>query len=180
MLPTPTALAGSRSRGKSMNRRTLLQACWLSLCAASLGALSACGDGTQSGTASASGNAPGMVVLNRGNAAEPATLDPHLVNGNWENNIVGDMIVGLTTEDAKGEPIPGAAERWESSPDGLTWTFHLREHQWSDGQPVTAGDFVYAWRRILDPKTAASNAYYLYVVKNGEAVNTGKMPGAEL
>jgi oligopeptide transport system substrate-binding protein len=140
----------------------------------------ACGDGTQSGTASAPGGEPGIVVLNRGNAAEPASLDPHLINGTWEANIAGDLIVGLATEDAKGQPIPGAAERWETSADGLTWTFHLREHQWSDGQPVTAGDFVYAWRRLLDPKTASSNAYYLHVVKNAQAVNTGKMEGTEL
>jgi oligopeptide transport system substrate-binding protein len=90
------------------------------------------------------------------------------------------MMIGLTTENAKGEPIPGAAERWESSPDGLTWTFHLRDHQWSDGMPVTAGDFIYAWRRILDPKTAAPYAYYLYLIKNAQAVNTGKLQGSEL
>src|SRR4030095_13685001 len=157
-----------------------LRAIWLGLCAAALGALAACGDGTQTNQAAAPGGQSGQVVLNRGNGAEPASLDPHLVQGNWENNIVGDMLVGLTTEDAKGEPVPGAAERWETSPDGVTWTFHLRDHQWSDGQPVTAGDFVFAWRRILDPKTAATYAYYLYLIKNAEAVNTGKMPATAL
>ena len=119
-------------------------------------------------------------MLNRGNGAEPASLDPNLVQANWEDHIVGDMMLGLTTQDAKGQPIPGAAERWESSTDGLTWTFHLRDHQWSDGEPVTADDFVFAWRRILDAKTAASYAYYLYLIKNAEAVNTGKMPATEL
>ena len=64
-------------------------------------------------------------------------------------------MMGLTTEDAGGQPIPGMAESWQTSPDGLTWTFNLREAQWSDGTPVTAEDFVFAWRRILDPKTAA-------------------------
>lgn len=163
-----------------MALNTILRSIGIGLCAAALGALAACGDGTQTKTADATGAASGPVVFNRGNAAEPASLDPHLVQGNWENAIVGDMLVGLTTEDAKGEPIPGAAESWESSKDGLIWTFHLRDHQWSDGQPVTADDFIFAWRRILDPKTAASYAYYLYLIKNAEAVNTGKMPATEL
>jgi oligopeptide transport system substrate-binding protein len=88
--------------------------------------------------------------------------------------------MGLTTEDAKGEPIPGAAERWETSTDGLTWTFHLRDHQWSDGEPVTADDFVFAWRRILDPKTASPYAYFLNLIKNAESVNAGKMPPSAL
>jgi oligopeptide transport system substrate-binding protein len=162
-----------------MAARPVLRALWFGLCGALLGAVAACGDGTPSGTASAPGQ-PGMVVLHHGNAAEPGTLDPHLAGGTWENNIIGDLLMGLTTENAKGDPIPGAAERWETSPDGKTWTFHLRDHQWSDGQPVTAGDFVFAWRRILDPKTAADYAYYLYLIKNGEAVNSGKMPGTEL
>ena len=163
-----------------MGLSQLLRPVCLTFCAAALGALAACGDGAQTNKAAAPGAQAGQVVFNRGNGAEPASLDPHLVQGNWENNIVGDMLVGLTTEDAKGEPIPGAAQHWESSADGLTWTFHLRDHQWSDGQPVMAGDFVFAWQRILDPKTAAPYAYYLYLIKNAQAVNTGKMPSTEL
>ena len=163
-----------------MTTRTRLHMTWFAICAAALGALAACGDGAQTNKAAAPGASTGQVVLNRGNGAEPASLDPHRVNGNWEDHIVGDMILGLTTQDAKGEPIAGAAERWESSPDGLTWTFHLRDHQWSDGQPVTADDFVFSWRRILDPKFAASYAYYLHLIKNAQAVNTGKMPATEL
>src|SRR5262245_25482606 len=163
-----------------MHRTTVLRSVCLALCATALGALTSCGDGSQANKGSGAGTSSGQVVFNRGNGAEPATLDPHLINGKWEDNIVGDMLMGLTTENAKGEPVAGAAESWESSPDGLTWTFHLRDHQWSDGQPVTADDFVFAWRRILDPKTAASYAYYLYVMKNAEAVNTGKIAGTEL
>ena len=145
--------------------------------------LAACGQNettkqAQSGPAATA--QPGEVVLNRGNAAEPLSIDPHHAQGNWEASIIGDLLVGLTTEDADGNPIPGAAERWEESEDGKTWTFHLRDHQWSDGQPVTAQDFLYAWRRILDPKTASTYAYFLYLIKNAEAVNTGKMPGTEL
>jgi oligopeptide transport system substrate-binding protein len=140
--------------------------------------LAACGESPASRQAAASAAAgrPGEVVLQRGNAAEPMSLDPHHAQGTWENNIIGDLLVGLTAEAADGEPIPGAAEAWEQSTDGKTWTFRLRDHFWSDGKPVTAEDFVFAWRRILDPKTASSYAYYLYLVKNGAAVNKGDMP----
>jgi len=119
-------------------------------------------------------------VLNRGNAGEPGSLDPHFISGTWEANIVGDIMMGLTTEDPAARPIPGAAERWEVSADGKTWTFHIRNHLWSDGTPVTAADFVFAWRRLLDPKTAAVYAYALYVVKNAQSIASGKMPPSAL
>jgi oligopeptide transport system substrate-binding protein len=160
---------------ESQTRRAFLT----SVCGAAL--LAGCGQGGPSQQAqSAAPVNPGEVVLNRGNANEPSSLDPHHVQGNWELNIIGDMLVGLTTEDVDGKPVPGAAERWDQSEDGTTWTFHLRDHQWSDGRPVTAQDFVFAWRRILDPKTASTYAYFLYLIKNGEGVNTGKMPGTAL
>jgi oligopeptide transport system substrate-binding protein len=116
------------------------------------------------------------VVLNRGNGAEIKSLDPAFIEGNYEAWLLGDVIVGLTTEGPRGEPIPGAATSWDISPDGLTWTFHLRKHVWSDGAPVTSADFAFAWRRELDPKTGAIYAYNLWVVKNARAVNTGKLP----
>src|SRR6185312_9706761 len=102
----------------------------------------------------------------RGNAAEPETLDPSLADAIWETDIIGDLIVGLTTENEKAEPIPGMATSWTTSPDGLIWTFKLREAVWSDGVPVTADDFVFAWRRILDPDIASSYSYFIWVVKN--------------
>lgn len=118
------------------------------------------------------------VVLNRGNAGgDPFSLDPHQTQGTWENFIVGDMLEGLATEAEDGSIIPGAAESWTISPDGLTWTFKMRQGAvWSDGTPVTADDFVFSWRRLMDPATAAQYASILYVVKNAEAVNAGKMP----
>ena len=64
-------------------------------------------------------------------------------------------MVGLMDSDPMADPVPGMATRWTTSPDGLTWTFHLREALWSDGMPVTADDFVFSWRRLLDPATAA-------------------------
>jgi oligopeptide transport system substrate-binding protein len=139
-------------------------------------ALAACGDGTQTKSASRSTGGTTGIVLNRGNGAEPKSLDPAVIDGIWEAQISGDMLLGLTTEDAESKPIPGAAESWETSDDGLTWTFRLRDHTWSDGVPVTAEDFVFSWRRILDPKTAAPYAYYLYPIKSAREVNTGRQP----
>lgn len=140
--------------------------------------LAGCGDGVQQ--TSGGGGASGQIVLNRGNGAEPKSLDPHHTEGTWESAITGELLMGLTTEDAEGKPIPGAAERWETSADGMIWTFHLTDHLWSDGTPVTAEDFVYAWRRILDPKTAAQYASLLYIFKNAEAINSGKMMPEDL
>jgi oligopeptide transport system substrate-binding protein len=115
-------------------------------------------------------------TFHRGNRAEPDTLDPHLATSQYEYEIVGDMFVGLMTENAAGDPAPGAALGYEASPDGLVYTFHLRPHNWSDGTPVTARDFVYSLRRVLSPKTAAMSAGVLYPIRNAEAVNGGKLP----
>jgi oligopeptide transport system substrate-binding protein len=118
----------------------------------------------------------GQKCLAFGNDSEPLTLDPGRANLTTEQNVIGDLIVGLTTDAPDARPVPAIAERWETSPDGLVWTFHLREAQWSDGAPVTADDFVYGLRRTLDPKTASIYAYLLYVLKNGQPVNEGKAP----
>jgi oligopeptide transport system substrate-binding protein len=119
--------------------------------------------------------ATAQVVLHRGNTADPGTLDPQKANGQWENHIISDMFVGLTTYDVKGESIYGAAESHTVSDDKLVWTFKIRQgHKWSDGTPVTAHDFVYAYRRINDPLTKAEYAAITYMIKNAEAVNTNK------
>ncbi|HWA31117.1 MAG TPA: peptide ABC transporter substrate-binding protein [Rhizomicrobium sp.] len=119
-------------------------------------------------------------TFNRGNGAEPDSLDPHKIQTQWENNIVGDMFMGLMTEDARSATTFGAAESMTESEDGLTYTFKIRDHEWSDGAPVTADDFVFAFQRILDPKTAAPYASLLYPIKNAQAVNGGKMPTSAL
>jgi oligopeptide transport system substrate-binding protein len=116
----------------------------------------------------------GKVCLQLGNANEPITLDPHKSQGTWEHKLLMDNLIGLTQIGPEGEPIPGVAERWETSPDGLTWTFHLRDALWSDGVPVTADDFVFSLRRILLPATASDYASLLYLIRGAEAVNTGK------
>ncbi|MDG9668860.1 peptide ABC transporter substrate-binding protein [Hahella sp. CR1] len=119
-------------------------------------------------------------TLRIGNQGEPASLDPHFLSGDWENRIAGDLFMGLTTEDPEGNAIPGAAESWTVSDDGLVYTFKIRDHKWSDGQPVTAQDFEYAMRRILLPETAAEYASLLYIIKNGEELNTGKAKPEDL
>jgi oligopeptide transport system substrate-binding protein len=119
-------------------------------------------------------------VLHRGNGAEPKGLDPHQASGDPENQILGDMFLGLYTEDNGGNAVLGSAEKVETSPDGLRWTFTLRDHKWSDGKPVTADDFVFAYRRILDPKTAGEYANILYPIKNAERVNKGALPPTQL
>jgi oligopeptide transport system substrate-binding protein len=115
-------------------------------------------------------------ILNRGNGAEPDTLDPAFASTAAETNILGDMMVGLTTLDAAARPVPGIADHWETSRDDLTWTFHLRRARWSDGSSVTAQDFISAWRRLLDPKTAARAAANLWIIKNARAVTAGRLP----
>jgi len=119
-------------------------------------------------------------ILNRGGGAEPESLDPAFAGSAAEINILGDIMVGLTTLDAAARPILGMAERWETSSDGLTWTFHLRQARWSDGSPVTAQNFISAWRRVLDPKTAARQAQLLWVIKNAAAITAGKLPSTAL
>ncbi len=120
-------------------------------------------------------------VFHRGNGAEPDSLDPHKASGTWENNIIGDLFVGLMTDDIHANAIPGAAESWVISEDGLTYTFAIRkDHVWSDGVPVTAYDFEFALRRILNPVTAAQYASLLYVIKDAAPVNSGQIPVEEL
>ncbi|MFV3075261.1 peptide ABC transporter substrate-binding protein [Niveispirillum fermenti] len=119
------------------------------------------------------------MVLNRGNQAEPTSLDPHKGTDVQSARIGYDLYEGLLTFGPDGEVVPGAAEKWAISDDGLTYTFTLRaDGRWSDGTPVTADDFVFSWRRLVDPRTASDYAYFLWPVKNGEAISNGqKEPG---
>jgi oligopeptide transport system substrate-binding protein len=115
------------------------------------------------------------MVYNRGNSADPESLDPHKTSTVYEAHLLRDLFEGLVMQDATAGLIPGAAESWTISPDGTVYTFKLRpDGVWSNGDPVTADDFVYSFRRLQDPATAAEYASMLYVLKNGEEVNTGK------
>lgn len=116
-------------------------------------------------------------ILHKGNGAEPKDLDPHLTTGVPEFHILINLFDGLTGKDPKTlEPTPGAAESWKISKDGKTYTFKLRKDgKWSNGDPVTAKDFIYSWTRLLKPETAAEYAHQGYYIKNGQAFNKGKI-----
>ena len=134
-----------------------------------------------SATAAESDGAEAGNELRIGNGGEPLTLDPHRYNLNLEEKILADLFEGLTTHDADGRVVGGVAHRWQTSADGLTWTFELREDaRWSDGAPLTAEDFVFAFQRLLNPNTAASLAFFLYAIDGAKEVNTGEKPPASL
>jgi oligopeptide transport system substrate-binding protein len=110
------------------------------------------------------------------NGAEPELLDPALATAQSTGRVVYALLEGLTSFNAKAEPQPGVAERWEVSPDGKVYTFHLREAaRWSNGDPVVSEDFVYSWRRVLLPETASEYASQLYPILNAQAFNEGKL-----
>ncbi len=116
-------------------------------------------------------------VLHLGNKAEPQELDPHIVEGTGEHDIIMALLEGLTIENPKTlEPEPGAAKSWEISPDGLVYTFHMRaEARWSNGDPVTAHDFYNSYKRLLTPSLASRYAYMLYPIKNAKRFNEGAL-----
>jgi oligopeptide transport system substrate-binding protein len=114
-------------------------------------------------------------VLNRPLVGEPESLDPQKTVSLYPIGVVRDMYVGLVTLTNDGKPAPGVAESWEIAPDGKTWTFHLRhDTKWSNGDPVTAEDFVYSFRRLADPKTAAADPSDLKQLVNFDAINGGQ------
>jgi oligopeptide transport system substrate-binding protein len=125
---------------------------------------------------------PTSSVLRYWNAAEPRAIDPHKTAGVPEANIMMNIYERLTNYDAQTlEPVPGIAERWEALDQAQNWRFYLRRNAyWSDGHPVTAQDFVWAWKRAVTPATATPYVNLLYYVKNAEAISNGKLPPEQL
>ena len=145
---------------------TLSMACVAALLAGGCGkreTLAAIGDRTQE--------------LRLNNYSEPSSLDPPVGVGNTEHDIMLALFEGLVSADPKDlSPRPGAAESWDISSDGRVYTFHLRKNgRWSNGEPLTARDFVESYHRMLTPSLAAQYSYMLYPVKNAEAFNLGKI-----
>lgn len=139
----------------------------------SLGTLTGCGN------VSASNLDPNTLVFNLG--ADPKTLDPTRNSAVDGTIILLNTFEPLVTRDANNMIAPGAAERWEISEDGLTYTFYLREDgRWSDGEPVTARDFEYAWLRALSPLGEATHVTHLYYIENGEAFFKGEVDRDEV
>ncbi|MEO6568020.1 MAG: peptide ABC transporter substrate-binding protein [Opitutaceae bacterium] len=114
-------------------------------------------------------------VLHRGLGSEVGDLDPHLATSVAEMDLISALFEGLVSEDPVDlHPVPGVAESWEPSSNHLVYTFHLRENaKWSNGNPVTAQDFVASWQRLLTPSLAAPNATLLYVLEGAEAFHKG-------
>jgi oligopeptide transport system substrate-binding protein len=112
-----------------------------------------------------------------GNAAEPSDIDPEAISLLNETCVCQALFENLTeVDEVTAKPLPAAAERWDISPDGMVYTFHLRPTgRWSDGTPVTAADFVYGIHRILSPHFAAFYSYMVWPIKNAEAFNEGKI-----
>jgi oligopeptide transport system substrate-binding protein len=118
--------------------------------------------------------AQATAILRRASTVEPETLDPQKSAGGPEQMIETDLFEGLTTYDAATHVLPGVASSWETSADGLTWTFHLRpDARWSDGTAVTADDFVAAFRRLVDPATASPSAEMFDVLAGATRIISG-------
>ncbi|CAM3849131.1 peptide ABC transporter substrate-binding protein [Cohnella lubricantis] len=130
---------------------------------------------SSSASASASATSSGEPKEFRFSLTEPPSLDPSLLK-DAQSIIVGQgLFEGLTRLDAAGEPQPAAATNWDISEDGKTYTFHLRDGlKWSNGDPVLASDFEFAWKRTLAPETASDYAYFLYYIQGGTEYNAGE------
>lgn len=119
--------------------------------------------------------AAAQVTYIRGNDGDPETLDQHKTSTVAEAHILRDMYEGLVINDGAGKVVPGVAESWQASPDGTVYTFTLRpDAKWSNGDPVVAEDFVYSFRRIMNPATGAKYANLLFPIRNAEAVTKGE------
>ncbi|WP_260320063.1 MULTISPECIES: peptide ABC transporter substrate-binding protein [Peribacillus] len=140
--------------------------------------LAACNGGskeTSKENEGGSGDSSKAKVLNVNNSSEPGSLHPANAQGTHESWILEHTFEGLTKKTEEGKIVPGNAESWKISEDGLKWTFKLKEGlKWSNGDPLTAHDFEYAWKYALKPETAADYAYQLYYLKGGEAYNSKK------
>lgn len=142
--------------------------------------LTGCGEKNSANTskgAEADGSSSGQ-ILYTANRSEPGTLDPALAQGTHESWILNHLFTGLLAYDEEGNLVPGMAEMPEISEDGLHYTFKIKDGmKWSNGDPLTAHDFEFAWLRVLDPKTASVYAHQLYYLKGGEAYNSVEKPG---
>jgi len=138
-------------------------------------ALSACGTKAPAGTPSGDTTQKAEPkILRTNNSSEPGTLDPALAQGTHESWVLDHVFEGLTKKDPSGKIVPGMAKEYKLADDDVTYTFTLRDDiKWSNGDPVTAQDFEYAWKRALDPALAADYAFQLYYLKGGEAYNSG-------
>ena len=125
------------------------------------------------------GSKGGEITINL--RTEPSSIDPQITTDIPGGTVDELVMEGLLRKDKNGKSVAGLAEKWESTPDGLKWTFHLRDGlKWSNGDPITAKDFKAGWLRALDSETKSGNANLLYPIKNGEAFNLKKVSADEV
>ena len=152
----------------------------LSLLAATALLLAACsgGESSHGSTAVQVGKALAatQILARAVDAGGMRSIDPSLSTDVPAAHVLDDLFEGLTRLDQRGEPEPGVAASWDTSADGRTWSFHLRSARWSNGEPIRADDFVYAWRRTVDPRTASDYAQALAPVANAIAISEGRLP----
>lgn len=120
------------------------------------------------------------IVLNNG--AEVTSIDPAKQAAEPAFNLGRDLFEGLTVQDKQGKTIPGIAESWQANDNNTVYTFTLRQSQWSNGDPLTAHDFVYSWQRLIDPKTASPYAWFAAIpgIKNSAKIMKGEAPANTL
>ena len=117
------------------------------------------------------------MIWNRGEVGDPASLDPHKATTQIEYNVLNELYEGLVAVNAKGEIIPGAAESWTLDESGTVYRFRLRpDARWSNGDRLTPEDFVFSFRRLMNPANGFPYANILYTLKNAEEVNKGQLP----
>lgn len=133
--------------------------------------LAACGKGSADGDGK---------ILNVHVTAAIESIDPALTSAGDDFEVIGTMIEGLFQCDASGAAIPGMAESYEKSPDGMTWTFKLRDAKWSNGADVTADDFVFAWQRAMSLPAEYASLFETAGIKNASAIYAGEMDATEL
>ena len=165
-----------------MPARAQLKASAIAIVAAAVTAAAVTGCDANGGTPVRIGGATGRVlaahqVLHLGNGTEIQTLDPHRNEDVSGSNVLRDVYEGLVNEAPNGDPEPGAAESWTVSEDGKTYVFALRRSaRWSNGDPVSADDFVYGFRRAADPKTLSAYTFILSPIENADEIGAGRLP----
>ena len=126
-------------------------------------------------------DAPAASVLHRGLLTDPESVDPHKARSTQAGDVLRDIGEGLLSYSATGDLVAGVADQWSVSDDGLTYTFHIRDDaRWSNGDAVTAGQFVFSLRRLVDPATAAFYSQMIGDIVNANEIIAGKLPATEL
>ena len=166
---------------RRISRRSFLAAAGVTSAAL---ALTACGGSSGSvATSSASGTASSAAGTAQGGTlnimleTEVQSLDPQVATDGTSFEVIADYTDGLMQMDADGAAVPAIAETYDISEDGKTYTFHLRDAKWSNGEAVTAADFVFGWQRAVDPATASEYSYMLSDI--GQVVNAAEIIAGE-